>query len=50
MDEAVRRWGVLDLLDVLKNADFDTGFTDEFASVAVYERVDRAVPGGLGGV
>jgi hypothetical protein len=39
----VRRWGVLDLLDVLKNADFDTGFTDEFASVAAYERIDRAV-------
>ncbi|AQW48273.1 Tn3 family transposase [Streptomyces violaceusniger] len=42
-DEVVRRWGVLDLLDVLKNADFDTGFTDEFSSVAAYERIDRAV-------
>ncbi|GGY47465.1 Tn3 family transposase [Streptomyces tanashiensis] len=42
-DEVVRRWGVLDLLDVLKNADFDTGFTDEFTSVATYERIDRAV-------
>ncbi|WP_327129513.1 Tn3 family transposase [Streptomyces sp. NBC_01727] len=42
-DEVVRRWGVLDLLDVLKNTDFDTGFTDEFASVAAYERIDRAV-------
>ncbi|MEV7436932.1 Tn3 family transposase [Streptomyces griseoviridis] len=41
-DEVVRRWGVLDLLDVLKNADFDTGFTDEFSSVAAYERIDRA--------
>ncbi|EXU66496.1 transposase [Streptomyces sp. PRh5] len=41
-DEVVRRWGVLDLLDVLKNADFTTGFTDEFASVAAYERIDRA--------
>ncbi|MDF5757406.1 Tn3 family transposase [Spongiactinospora sp. TRM90649] len=41
-EEVVRRWGVLDLLDVLKNADFDTGFTDEFASVAAYERIDRA--------
>ncbi|WP_209445477.1 hypothetical protein [Streptomyces roseochromogenus] len=39
-DEVVRRWGVLDLLDVLKNADFLTGFTDEFASVAAYERID----------
>ncbi|WP_217238406.1 Tn3 family transposase [Streptomyces sp. AC555_RSS877] len=34
--------GVLDLLDVLKNADFLTGFTDEFFSVAAYERIDRA--------
>ncbi|UUU44171.1 Tn3 family transposase [Streptomyces sp. NBC_00162] len=42
-DEVVRRWGVLDLLDVVKNADFATGFTDEFASVAAYERIDRAV-------
>ncbi|MFD7053204.1 Tn3 family transposase [Streptomyces mirabilis] len=40
-DEVVRRWGVLDLLDVLKNADFATGFTDEFSSVAAYERIDR---------
>ena len=40
-DEVVRRWGVLDLLDVLKNADFLTGFTDEFSSVAAYERIDR---------
>jgi hypothetical protein len=28
-EEVARRWGVLDLLDVLKNADFLTGFTDE---------------------
>ncbi|WP_246101082.1 Tn3 family transposase [Streptomyces cyaneus] len=42
-DEVIRRWGVLDLLDVLKNADFLTSFTDEFASVAAYERIDRAV-------
>ncbi|WP_208870254.1 Tn3 family transposase [Streptomyces monomycini] len=41
-EEVVRRWGVLDLLDVLKNADFMTGFTDEFASIAAYERIDRA--------
>ncbi|MEE1752928.1 DUF4158 domain-containing protein [Streptomyces sp. SP18CS02] len=40
-DEVVGRWGVLDLLDVLKNADFMTGFTDEFSSVAAYERIDR---------
>jgi TnpA family transposase len=42
-EEVIRRWGVLDLLDVLKNADFLTGFTDEFSSVAAYERIDRAV-------
>ncbi|CAM5353424.1 MULTISPECIES: Tn3 family transposase [Streptomyces] len=37
---------MLDLLDVLKNADFLTDFidvTDEFASVAAYERMDRAL-------
>ncbi|MFE7215607.1 Tn3 family transposase [Streptomyces sp. NPDC057611] len=28
---------------MLKNADFATGFTDEFASVAACERIDRAV-------
>ncbi|MFF9768533.1 hypothetical protein ACF1GT_18290 [Streptomyces sp. NPDC014636] len=37
-EEVARRWGVLDLLDVLKNADFLTGFTEEFTSVAAYER------------
>lgn len=42
-DEAVRRRGVLGLLDVFGNAGFGTGFTDEFASVAAYERVDRDV-------
>ncbi|GGJ56137.1 hypothetical protein GCM10010121_078410 [Streptomyces brasiliensis] len=41
-EEVVRRWGVLDLLDVLKNADVATGFTDEFASVAAYKRIGRA--------
>jgi hypothetical protein len=42
-DEVVRRWGVLDLLDVLKNSDFLTGFTEEFSSVAAYERIDRDI-------
>ncbi|MFF3123823.1 Tn3 family transposase [Streptomyces sp. NPDC057908] len=42
-NEVVPRWGELGLLDVLKNANFLTGFTDEFASVAAYERIDRAV-------
>ncbi|MEU0389153.1 Tn3 family transposase [Streptomyces chartreusis] len=41
--EVARRWGVLDLLDVLKNADFLTGFTEEFSSVAAYERIERDV-------
>jgi hypothetical protein len=38
-----RRWGVLDLLDVLKEADFDAGFTEELASVASQEVTDRTV-------
>ncbi|MEU6996087.1 Tn3 family transposase [Streptomyces sp. NPDC046465] len=42
-DEVSRRRGVLDLLDVLKNADFLTGFTEEFSSVAAYERIERDV-------
>lgn len=42
-EEVARRWGVLDLLDVLKNADFLTGFTVEFSSVAAYERIERDV-------
>jgi hypothetical protein len=33
-EKVVRRWGVLDLRDVMKNADFLTGFTEEFTSVA----------------
>ncbi|MFE4924307.1 Tn3 family transposase [Streptomyces sp. NPDC056661] len=35
-DEVVRRWGLLG------NADFLSGFSDEFSSVAAYERIDRA--------
>lgn len=42
-EEVARRWGVLDLLDVLKNADSLTGFTEEFSSVAAYERIERDV-------
>jgi TnpA family transposase len=41
--EVQRRWGVLDLLDVLKEADFDAGFTEEFASVASREVTDRTM-------
>lgn len=39
--EVVRRWGTIDLLDVLKEADFLTGFTGEFTSVATREILDR---------
>jgi hypothetical protein len=39
-EEVARRWGVLDML---KNADFLTGFTEEFSSVAAYERIERDV-------
>lgn len=42
-EEVIRRWGVLDLLDVLKNADFLTDFTGQFTSVAAYERTPREV-------
>ena len=41
-DEVQRRWGTLDLLDVLKDADFLTDFTPEFSSVASREVLDRA--------
>jgi Tn3 transposase DDE domain/Domain of unknown function (DUF4158) len=39
--EVARRWGTLDLLDVLKEADFLTDFTTEFASVASRNVIDR---------
>ena len=41
-DEVERRWGTIDLLDMLKDADYLTGFTDEFVSVASREVTDRA--------
>lgn len=41
-DEVQRRWGTLDLLDVLKDADFLAEFTAEFTSVASREVLDRA--------
>jgi hypothetical protein len=41
--EVERRWGIPDLLDILKEADFDAGFTEEFTSVASREITDRAV-------
>ncbi|MCW4356113.1 Tn3 family transposase [Hoyosella sp. YIM 151337] len=40
-DEVQRRWGTLDLLDVLKEADFLAEFTGEFTSVASREVIDR---------
>jgi TnpA family transposase len=40
-DEVIRRWGTLDLLDVLKDSDFLADFTTEFSSVASREVIDR---------
>ncbi len=40
--EVQRRWGTLDLLDVLKDSDFLTDFTDEFLSTATREVIDKA--------
>ena len=39
--EVQRRWGTIDLLDVLKECDFLTGFLTEFISVASRENLDR---------
>jgi len=41
--EVARRWGTIDLLDFLKEADHHTGFTDEFTSVATREATPRPV-------
>ena len=40
--EVERRWGTIDLLDILKDTAFITDFTDSFASVASREVLDRA--------
>ncbi|MGH9022726.1 MAG: transposase, partial [Acidimicrobiia bacterium] len=40
--EVERRWGVLDLLDMLKEADHRSGLLGEFTSVASREITDRA--------
>ena len=40
--EVSQRWGSIELLDVLKEADHLSGFTDEFASVASREIVERS--------
>ena len=39
--EVQRRWGTIDLLDILKDTAFITGFTDSFVSVASREVLDR---------
>ncbi|MFI0814295.1 Tn3 family transposase [Streptomyces sp. NPDC021098] len=41
--EIERRWGAIDLIDILKEAEFATGFTGEFTSVATREAVPKAV-------
>jgi hypothetical protein len=41
-DEVVRRWGVVSLLDVLKEADWLTGFHTQFTSVATREHLPAA--------
>ena len=41
--EVQRRWGTLDLLDVLKDSDFLCEFTNEFVSTASREVIDRDV-------
>jgi len=41
--EVAKRWGTLDLLDMSKDTDFLTGFTDEFVSVATREVLPRDV-------
>ena len=38
-----RRWGIIDLLDFLKESDFVTAFTGEFTSVATREATPREV-------
>ncbi len=40
--EIERRWGTIDLLDILKDTAFITDFTNSFASVASREVLDRA--------
>ncbi|MFI9352508.1 Tn3 family transposase [Streptomyces lydicus] len=41
--EIERRWGTIDLLDMLKYAEFDTDFTSEFSSVATRETTSKEV-------
>ncbi len=39
-EEVARRWGVIDLLNLIKDADHVTGFTGEFTSVASRQITD----------
>jgi hypothetical protein len=39
--EVERRWGTLDLLDILKDTAFLTEFTDEFVSVATRQALPK---------
>lgn len=41
--EVARRWGTIDLLDMLKNTDLFTDFTAEFVSVATREALPKDV-------
>jgi len=40
-DAVHARWGTVDLLDLLKEADLLTGFTEEFTSVASRDVIPR---------
>jgi len=42
-NEVQRRWGTIDLLDILKYAEFDTDFISEFTTVATRENLSREV-------
>jgi TnpA family transposase len=39
--EVIERWGVIDLLDVLKEVDYLTEFTSEFTTIATRENIPR---------
>ena len=41
-DEVTRRWGVVSLLDILKEADWLTDFHHEFATIATREQIPHA--------
>ncbi|MGW7489378.1 hypothetical protein [Streptomyces sp. NPDC054786] len=41
--EIERRWGTIDLLDILKYAEFGTDFISEFTSVATRENLSKDV-------